>query len=46
VIKYLSRVLLRSGRDPAAVAALLEDLADRTLSSEFELSYAGRHPRW
>jgi conjugative relaxase-like TrwC/TraI family protein len=36
VIKYLGRVLPRSGRDPAAAAALLEDLADRALRSEFE----------
>ena len=36
VIKYLGRVLPRAGRDPAAAAALLEDLADRALRSEFE----------
>ena len=36
VIKYLGRVLPRTGRDPAAAAALLEDLADRVLASEFE----------
>ena len=36
VIKYLGRVLPRSGRDPAAAAALLEELADRALRSEFE----------
>jgi hypothetical protein len=36
LIKYLGRVLPRSGRDPAAAAALLEDLADRALASEFE----------
>jgi len=36
VIKYLGRVLPRSGRDPVAAAALLEDLADRVLRSEFE----------
>jgi conjugative relaxase-like TrwC/TraI family protein len=36
VIKYLCRVLPRSGTDPAAAAALLEDLADRALASEFE----------
>ena len=36
LIKYLARVLPRSGRDPAAAAALLEDLADRALRSEFE----------
>ena len=33
VIKYLGRVLPRSGLDPAAAAALLEDLADRALRS-------------
>jgi len=36
VIKYLGRVLPRSGTDPVAAAALLEDLADRALASEFE----------
>src|SRR4029078_4091990 len=36
VIKYLGRVLPRTCQDPAAVAALLEDLADGTLRSEFE----------
>ena len=36
VIKHLGRVLPRSGMDPAAAAALLEDLADRALRSEFE----------
>ena len=36
VIKYLGRVLPRSGMDPAAAAAQLEDLADRALRSEFE----------
>ena len=36
LIKYLGRVLPRSGPDPAAAAALLEDLADRALRSEFE----------
>jgi AAA domain-containing protein len=36
VIKYLGRVLPRAGRDPAAAAVLLEDLADRALGSEFE----------
>jgi conjugative relaxase-like TrwC/TraI family protein len=36
VIKYLGRVLPRSGRDPAAAAGLLEELADRALASEFE----------
>ncbi len=37
VIKYLGRVLPRTGRDPAEAAALLEDLAGRALRSEFEL---------
>ena len=36
VIKRLGRVLPRTGMDPAAAAALLEDLADRALRSEFE----------
>jgi AAA domain len=36
VIKYLGRVLPRTGMDPAAAAALLENLADRALASEFE----------
>src|SRR5205823_1207603 len=36
VIKYLGRVLSRTGLDPAAAAALLEELADRALASEFE----------
>ena len=36
VIKYLGRVLPRTGRDPAVAAALLEDLADRALRSEFK----------
>jgi hypothetical protein len=36
LIKYLGRVLPRSGRDPAAAVVLLEDLADRALASEFE----------
>ena len=36
VIKYLGRVLPRTGLDPAAAAALLEDLAGRALASEFE----------
>ena len=36
LIKYLGRVLPRCGMDPAAAAALLEDLADRALASEFE----------
>ena len=36
LIKYLGRVLPRTGRDPAAATALLEHLADRALRSEFE----------
>ena len=36
LIKYLGRVLPRSGMALAAAAALLEDLADRALWSEFE----------
>ena len=36
VIKHLGRVLPRTGREPGAAAALLEDLADRALRSEFE----------
>jgi hypothetical protein len=36
LVKYLGRVLPRSGRDPGAAAALLEDLADQALASEFE----------
>jgi conjugative relaxase-like TrwC/TraI family protein len=36
LIKYLGRVLPRTGMDSAAAAALLEDLADRALASEFE----------
>jgi hypothetical protein len=36
LIKYLGRVLPRSGLEPHAAAALLEDLADRALRSEFE----------
>ena len=36
LIKYLGRVLPRSGRDPAAAAALLDEFADRALRSEFE----------
>ena len=35
LIKYLGRVLPRTGREPAAAAALLEDLADRALASQF-----------
>ena len=36
LIKYLGRVLPRTGLDPAGAAVLLEDLADRALRSEFE----------
>jgi conjugative relaxase-like TrwC/TraI family protein len=36
LIKYLGRVLPRTGMVPVAAAALLEDLADRALASEFE----------
>ena len=36
VIKYLGRVLPRSGMEPGAAAALLERLADRALASQFE----------
>ena len=36
LIKYLGRVLPRTVMEPAAAAALLEDLADRALRSEFE----------
>jgi AAA domain/TrwC relaxase len=36
LVKYLGRVLPRSGLDPSAATALLEDLADRALRSEFE----------
>ena len=36
MIKYLGRVLPRSGIEPGAAAALLESLADRALASEFE----------
>jgi conjugative relaxase-like TrwC/TraI family protein len=40
VIKYLGRVLPRSGMNPAAAAALLEDLADRACSPSSSQSYA------
>jgi conjugative relaxase-like TrwC/TraI family protein len=36
LVKYLGRVLPRTGRDPAEAAALLETLADRALRSEFD----------
>jgi hypothetical protein len=36
LVKYLGRVLPRTGRDPARAAALLEGLADRALRSEFD----------
>jgi hypothetical protein len=46
VIKYLARVLPRTGLDPAAVAVLLEDLADRALASEFEPVTCVELPAW
>ena len=36
LVKYLGRVLPRTGMESAAAASLLEDLADRALRSEFE----------
>jgi conjugative relaxase-like TrwC/TraI family protein len=36
VVKYLGRVMPRTGMNPAAAAARLEGLADRALASEFE----------
>jgi conjugative relaxase-like TrwC/TraI family protein len=36
LVKYLGRVLPRTGRDPAQSAALLEQLADRALRGEYE----------
>jgi len=36
VIKHLGRVLPRTGMDPAAATALLKDLTDRVLASQFE----------
>jgi conjugative relaxase-like TrwC/TraI family protein len=36
LVKYLGRVLPRTGRDPAQAAALLETTADRILRSEFD----------
>jgi hypothetical protein len=36
LVKYLGRVLPRSGMAPQEAAALLEELADRALRSEFE----------
>jgi hypothetical protein len=36
LIKCLGRVLPRTGLDPAAAAAMIEDLADRAPRSEFE----------
>jgi AAA domain/TrwC relaxase len=36
VVKYLGRVMPRTGMDPAAAVGRLEDLADRVLGSEFE----------
>jgi hypothetical protein len=36
LVKYLGRVLPRTGMDPQAAAVLLEEVADRALRSEFE----------
>jgi hypothetical protein len=36
LIKYLGRVLPRTGMAPAAAASMIENLADRALRSEFE----------
>jgi hypothetical protein len=36
VIKHLGRVLPRTGMNPATAAAMLENLADRALASDFE----------
>jgi hypothetical protein len=36
LVKYLGHVLPRAGRNPDEAAALLEELADRILCSEFE----------
>lgn len=36
LIKYLGRVLPRTGMESAAAASVIEDLADRALRSEFE----------
>ena len=36
LIKYLGRVLPRTGMEPVTATSLLEDLADRALRSEFE----------
>jgi conjugative relaxase-like TrwC/TraI family protein len=36
LVKYLGRVLPRTGMQPDAATALLEDLADKALCSEFE----------
>jgi hypothetical protein len=48
VIKYLGRVLPRTGREPAAAAALLEDLADRAkregIAMAHEASSSGHSP--
>ena len=44
VIKYLGRVLPRTGLDPAAAAVLLEDLADRALARSSSRSPAWRRP--
>ena len=36
LIKYLGRVLPRTGMEPSAAVSMIEDLADRALRSEFE----------
>ena len=36
LVKFLGRVLPRTGRDPDAAARLLEDVADRVVAGEFE----------
>jgi len=36
LVKYIGRVLPRTGRNPSEAAALLEEMADRILCSEFE----------
>jgi hypothetical protein len=43
LIKYLDRVLPRTGWDPAAAAALLKDLAVRALRSQFDRPIEHRH---
>ncbi len=44
LIKYLGRVLPRTGRDPAEAAALLEDLADRACAQSSSRSCAWTPP--